>query len=88
MLMTNLHAVPSARRCVSDKVLENIGSVDKLEGFGDLKPEDQERVKKAFEEGSVEEYEEADEKVRGRELEQQMLQCLVWSGEGGGGGAN
>lgn len=54
------------RRCVSSKVLENIGSADKLEGFDQLKPEDQERVEKAFEDGSVAEFEEAEEKV-GRE---------------------
>jgi hypothetical protein len=54
----------ASRRCVSSKVLENIGSVDKLEGFGELKAEDQEKVKAALEEGSVPEFEEADEKVR------------------------
>lgn len=47
------------------KVLENIGSVDNLQGFSDLKPEDQKRVEAALEQGYVPECKEAEEKVCG-----------------------
>lgn len=52
------------RRCVSAKVLDNIGSVDNLEGFSGLRKEDQARVRRAFEQGYVEEAKEAEDKVR------------------------
>ena len=41
------------RRCVTDKVLGNIGSTESLTGFTELKADDQELVVEAFEKGSV-----------------------------------
>lgn len=49
---------------MSGKVLDNIGSVDNLEGFSDLKDEDQQRIKKAFEQGYVPECKDVEDKVR------------------------
>lgn len=48
---------------MTSKVLENIGSIDKLEGFDQLRPEDKERVKQALDEGYVAECKEAEDKV-------------------------
>ncbi|RUS26829.1 hypothetical protein BC938DRAFT_484063 [Jimgerdemannia flammicorona] len=48
-------------QCTTRKVLENLineaGSADQIPGFNDLRDEDQERVKKAFEEGNISEKE-------------------------------
>jgi hypothetical protein len=69
------------RRCVSAKVLDNIGSVDNLEGFIDLDDEDQARIRTAFEQGYVTECKEVEDKVRhalcrlGVRLHLATLQC-------------
>lgn len=50
---------------MTSKVLENIGSVGNLLGFDALKPDDQERVEKALEQGYVQECKDAEDEVRG-----------------------
>ncbi|KAJ3254029.1 hypothetical protein HK103_007568 [Boothiomyces macroporosus] len=49
------------RACVTPTVLQHVGSVDNLEGFSSLKPEDQEAVK-AKVEGAEEEIKAAEKK--------------------------
>ncbi|KAI0027552.1 hypothetical protein K488DRAFT_61207, partial [Vararia minispora EC-137] len=43
--------------CVTPKILQNmkasLGEVENLDGFENMKPEDQERIRKAWEEGHV-----------------------------------
>jgi hypothetical protein len=67
----------SCRRCTTAAVLENIGSTDKLEGFDELKEEDQDLVRKAIETKELrlpEDVAEAQEKVRDLGV---LLGCLL-----------
>ena len=41
------------RRCVTERVLKNVGSVQALEGFEAIKVEDQAKVHAAFSRGSM-----------------------------------
>jgi hypothetical protein len=48
---------------VSSKVLDNIGSPDRLEGLSELRAEDRARVTQAFEQGYVQECRDSEDKV-------------------------
>jgi hypothetical protein len=63
---------------VTAKVLEHIGSVARLEGFSALRKEDQARVRRAFEQGYVEEGKEVEDKVS------VTVCCVGTQGEGSG----